>query len=256
MPTGEHWHSSKTDTAGRLIKVVDRVNKLNPDVVIITGDAVDTGSKEAYDHFKMIIANLNAPIYIIPGNHDDREQMRIAFSNYSYMPAAGPLQYVIDNILVRLIGLDTNVVMKDYGELTESTIDWLAETLSADLDKPTIIFMHHFPFPVGQPIFDTIICNSSSRFEELVRLAPNIIGIMAGHYHQQLSSTFGGKPFFIGKSVAPSHEFSSDGLEVIGLKLEDPAVSIHTYNDVTGILLSRTEIVSDKIILQEGYPEA
>lgn len=247
MPIGQDWHSPETKTASRLSKVVEHINVLHPDAVIMTGDAVDTRSKDAYDHLKNIITNLTPPIYFIPGNHDDRDEMRNAFSDKSYMPKEGHLHYVIDEFPVRLIGLDTNIKNANGGELTETSLDWLSNALNNDMTKPTLLFMHHFPFEVGQPIFDTILCDTTPRFTDIIKNAPNVIGIVAGHYHNQLSTTFADKPFFVGKSVAPSHHFSDDGWQVTGLKLDPPAITIHTYDHDTGDFFSQTEIVSDDI---------
>src|ERR1051325_5290155 len=49
-----------------------------PDAVVITGDLTDTGSPAEYAHVAELIQrhHLPAPVYVIPGNHDQRENLR------------------------------------------------------------------------------------------------------------------------------------------------------------------------------------
>ncbi len=247
MPFGQHWHSAETDTSGRLRKVAEYISSKNPDAVIMTGDAIDTRSQDAYDNLKSILVNVTVPMYFIPGNHDDRDEMRSAFLDKGYMPSEGPINYLVDDFDLRLVGLDTNIKNKNGGELTESSLDWLSDALQSNVTKPTIVFMHHFPFEVGQPIFDTILCNTTSRFHDIIKSAPNVVSLMAGHFHEHLSTMFADKPFFIGKSVAPSHEFSEDGRLIEGLKLDAPAVNVHTYDHETGHFFSHVHLVHDSV---------
>jgi 3',5'-cyclic AMP phosphodiesterase CpdA len=153
---GDSWQNSyKTIVDERLTKVCAELNEKKPEIVIATGDLVDV--KEAYGHFREITSNLTMPMFVIPGNHDDREAMKLAFSDNEYMPQSGFVQYVIEDYPLRLIGLDTLVPGSPRGELDEERLDWLDATLSSNREKPTIIFMHHFPFTIGHKIFDQII---------------------------------------------------------------------------------------------------
>src|SRR3954447_12342865 len=81
----------RVDTAAMLRDCVAQVQHLDPkpDVIALTGDLVDLGRPEEYAHLKEILAPLRAPIYAIPGNHDDRDAMRDAFRADGYLPARG-----------------------------------------------------------------------------------------------------------------------------------------------------------------------
>jgi 3',5'-cyclic-AMP phosphodiesterase len=235
---GDSWQGNKTIVDERLKKVCTELNEKKPDVVIATGDLVDV--KEAYGYFKEITSNLTMPMFVIPGNHDDREAMKLAFSDKEYMPETGFIQYAIDDYPVRLIGLDTLVPGSPSGELDEERLDWLNATLSSNREKPTIIFMHHFPFTIGHKIFDQIICFAGDRFEKIIGESPNVMAMFAGHYHHQVSSVFAGKPFFIASSVAPSHKFSADESQVIDMELKDPAITYHTWHEGKNHITSMT----------------
>src|SRR5260221_7375499 len=75
-----------------------------PDVVLLTGDLVDAGLAEEYALLRDILAPISCPIYLIPGNHDDRAALCAAFPDHAYLPRDGGfIQYVVDAHPVRLI---------------------------------------------------------------------------------------------------------------------------------------------------------
>jgi len=69
------------ETALHLQRAVAHLNRLPalPDVVLITGDCVDNGSEEEYERLQDLLRPLRMPVYVIPGNHDDRVHMRRMF---------------------------------------------------------------------------------------------------------------------------------------------------------------------------------
>jgi Icc protein len=79
------------DTAANLRNVVVAINRMNPapDMVLHTGDMAHHGSAERYAYFRSLIADLKAPFYAIPGNHDGRVPFRSAFSDTGWMPSDG-----------------------------------------------------------------------------------------------------------------------------------------------------------------------
>ncbi len=145
---GAEWLSQPTtEIKERLIKTIATLNELTPrpDVVLLTGDATEDGKAQSYAHLMELLALLEIPLFVVPGNHDRREAMREAFKDTSFMPSSGFIQYAIDEYPVRLIGLDTLEEGKDFGHLCETRLSWLEKTLEQDREKPTLIFMHHPP---------------------------------------------------------------------------------------------------------------
>lgn len=60
-----------------------------PDVVLLTEDLTDQGSQSAYLHLDELLKPLKVPLFVIPENHDNREERRKAFLKHSYMPLEG-----------------------------------------------------------------------------------------------------------------------------------------------------------------------
>ena len=93
--------------ADDLRRCVADINRQQPDAVVHTGDIVQHGRPEEYEHVREILAPLEAPIYVIPGNRDERGALRAAFSDHSYLPKVGDfLHYTVEDYSVRLVALD------------------------------------------------------------------------------------------------------------------------------------------------------
>ena len=233
VPKGQEWKSlPQTQIAGRLKLVVNHLNALNPkpDVVLLTGDAVDDAGLEGYAYLKEILKPLSIPLYIIPGNHDDREDLRVAFCHETYMPSEGFIHYVIDDYPIRLIGLDTAISGQPYGILCRERIVWLSRVVQENLAKPTLIFMHHPLIKIGQKLLDTLNCQVTDDFESIIHSFPNIIGIISGHFHKSCAAIYGGVLCFVAPSVAPVHYFEkASDEETKIIELTHPSFVLHKW---------------------------
>lgn len=86
------------------------INALDPapDVIVHTGDIVHNGRRDEYAQAVALLAKAHAPVYVLPGNKDDRTNLRSAFSAEGYFTAGCDfIDYVIEDYPVRLIALDT-----------------------------------------------------------------------------------------------------------------------------------------------------
>src|SRR4051812_1790454 len=83
----------RVDTAAALERCVAHLVQMKPrpDFVVISGDLVDAGDPEEYAYLKSLLGPLDLPFAAIPGNHDNRQAMRHAFTAQAYAHRAGPL---------------------------------------------------------------------------------------------------------------------------------------------------------------------
>jgi Icc protein len=139
------------DTASALAQAVAALNLLDPcpDLVVLTGDLVESGKPEEYDHLCSLLAPLRMPLFAIPGNHDAREPMRQAFAGGGYLPREGYINYVIEDYPMRIIGLDTLVPGEGGGALCSDTLRWIDRVRATAPDRPSLVLMHHPPFVTG-----------------------------------------------------------------------------------------------------------
>ncbi len=73
------------DPNARLAAAVAYLNRLapRPKAVVLSGDLVDSGKPEEYRALRAILDGLDMPFYLLPGNHDDRDNLRAAFPDHA-----------------------------------------------------------------------------------------------------------------------------------------------------------------------------
>jgi len=192
---GTHFHDLY-HTIDKLKAAIERVNTLSPrpDFVVMTGDLVNSGSLEEYAVFRDIMDNLDIPVFLGIGNHDNRDNFRQAFADTDYLPADGFIQYVWKKDNLRLLMLDTHVPGHHHGILCEDRLKWLDETLAQDPDIPTVIFMHHPPFITGIKAMDDMGLKDADAFGKIIEKHSQIIHLFCGHLHRSITSEFYGTP--------------------------------------------------------------
>jgi Icc protein len=209
-----------------------------PDVVLITGDLVDCGIVAEYQQLKATLRRLDLPFFLVPGNHDHRDNLKAVFADHpTIVEDKDFVQYVVDDYPVRLIGLDTLVPGKGEGALCRRRLEFLEAALAKEPDKPTVIFMHHPPFECGIVHMDLIrLIEGAGELRQIVGRHRNIERILCGHHHRPIQTRFAGTLCSIAPGV--THQVALDlTLDHEGaLVLEPPAYQLHLYRPPTGIV--------------------
>ncbi|MFI5366033.1 MAG: phosphodiesterase [Candidatus Binatia bacterium] len=227
-------------TNARLGEAVAHINALRPrpDVVIASGDLTDNGTEEEYACLRDILAALIPPLYVIPGNHDQRDALLRAFADHAYLPRPGApfAHFAIDAYPVRLIGVDTSVPGHHHGLMCDQRLAWLDATLAADSQRPTLIFMHHPPFRTGVRWMDASGLHGGRKMEAIIARHPQIQRVVCGHIHRLIQAGWGGTV----ACTAPStcHQVALNLGETGGYEfaLEPPAVQLHVLDPGYGIV--------------------
>ncbi len=190
----EHFYKGVSDSNRKLLDAIEHLHTLDrrPDFVLLTGDLVDEGIAQEYAMARELLGQLRIPYYVIPGNHDDREQLRAAFSDHPYLPRHGPLHYCIDAHAVRIVALDTSIPGKHHGAIDAWGLNWLADTLGADLKTPTLLLMHHPPFLSGISYLDGCRYLEDDALAAVIRSTSNIEAVLCGHVHRSMVRRWAG----------------------------------------------------------------
>jgi Icc protein len=208
-----------------------------PDCVLVTGDLTDCGSSEAYALVAAMLRRLPMPVFVIPGNHDEREAFRAGLRpHFPHLPRTGFLHYVVDDFPVRLIGLDTVVPGQHGGVMCPKREAWLRARLEARPARPTIIFMHHPPFLTGIHGMDELICRVSENFAPLIAAHPEIERIVCGHYHRPIQLRYAGTVGYVAPGTAHQVALDLRPGRANRLVLEPPGFALHVLHQDVGIV--------------------
>lgn len=216
---------------------VSHINALRepPDVVVHSGDIVHDGTAAQYALAADILAELNAPLYVIPGNKDNRQRLVEAFAPDSCPSLPdGFVQYRVDDFPLSMIFLDTVLTGRNKGALCRHRLSHLQDMLNFAQDKPQVIFMHHPPFEFTA-IKDSL---QFADWDDVVRLerllaeaAPRLEKLICGHVHREAAGRIGRFDVSCMASVAVDlryGEYASDVADV-------PLYQLHRFDPDLGI---------------------
>jgi 3',5'-cyclic-AMP phosphodiesterase len=221
----------RVDTAAALTRCIETLNRFTPrpELVVISGDLVDTPLAAEYDHVKALLAPLDIPFAAIPGNHDSRDLMRAALPGLGYAQASGALNSVRKVGDVDVVLLDSSVPGAAHGELDATTLAWLAAVLDASTTRPALLFLHHPPFVTGITHMDVQNLRNADALAALIRKHPRARLIAAGHVHRATFTTFAGTAATI--CPAPNHAVALDLDAHLppSFNVEPPAFHLHAW---------------------------
>ena len=115
--------------------------------MIASGDLVDDGVDiKAYAFLRDHLDLLKAPYTVIPGNHDDRTNLREVFE---LRCTRNTIDYIIDDeaMPLTLIALDSTVPGETYGQVQPDQMSWLDSRLK-ECNKSALLFLHHPPLVI------------------------------------------------------------------------------------------------------------
>ena len=231
----------RVDTAAYLERCIARLVALEPkpEAVVVTGDLVDLGTRAEYEALKTLLAPLTMPVYLLVGNHDEREALREVFPNHAYLRTGGEfVHYAVDVGPLRLVALDSQMPQQSNGHLCAARLAWLEVQLAQAQGKPVVLALHHPPFVSGIGHMDRQRLDpaSSERLAAIVSRYPNVERVICGHVHRPIFTRFAGT---IASAVpAPAHQVALDLRENApsAFRLEPPAFALHRYAPETGVV--------------------
>jgi 3',5'-cyclic AMP phosphodiesterase CpdA len=221
------------DTAAALARALDAVEALKPraDHVLITGDLVDKRTPLEYAALASVLKRVTAPLWLVPGNHDDRTALAEAFPHLGYLRSPeGFIQYTADLGPCRLIAADTTIPKRHDAALDTARLQWLERALADSAERPVILALHHPPFATGLAAFDALPFEGRERLEALVARFPNVERIVCGHNHRPIQCRFGGAALSVCPSTAFSYALHFEPHQGFRLSPEPPGFLVHIWN--------------------------
>ena len=227
-------------------RVVDNINTLDPapDVIVHTGDIVHNGRLDEYEAAAAILAGARAPVYVMPGNKDDRSNLLKTFSpTHHYLESGSPfIGYAVETFPVRLIMLDTLSAVSNKGDVCAERLERLAAMIDAEAEKPIIVFAHHPPIEVlvGPDRFHFEDLGAMHALRNALTRSGRVIQVISGHVHRPYAGLVGAIPVNIATCVATTlrrgdYPASMQGRPTYVLHRYDPDSGFSTETRIAGL---------------------
>jgi 3',5'-cyclic-AMP phosphodiesterase len=235
---GADWGGG--DPVARLVETVNAARAFEPDAVLLSGDLADHHADAEYEQVRELLARIEAPLYVLPGNHDDRSALRRLFGSPGQ--GNGPLQYSVDLGPLLLVALDTVRVGDDRGELDAGRLAWLEATLTDAPETPTILALHHPPVTTGIAAVDVVGLPPADQRALGDVVAPHlqVRRIVGGHLHLAIAAELRGRSVLVAPSTYVQAQLDF-GADEISLSAEPPGFVVHAF--VGGDLVSHVQVV-------------
>ncbi len=163
---------------------------LPPVRIVHTGDATNDGHPGEYDVLVETFEPLADRLRILPGNHDDPDEIRRRFPDQPWADTDhGSWVETVGG--VTLIGLDSTKRGEHGGHLDDARLTWVADQLAA-APGPSVLCLHHPPFRSGLAWMDDGQLRPHGALDEIVAGAPGLERIWCGHLHRPITTTVGG----------------------------------------------------------------
>lgn len=180
------------------------------DFILVTGDISQDYSPESYQRFAHMIELLHAPVFFVPGNHDDSPLMYRMFASLGVHTQrhmiCGRWQFVF---------LNSEVYAVPHGWIQRSELNFLKECCDAHPELHTLVCVHHLPQLVHSRWLDTQTMHNQDEFNAFVKRMPNVRAVLCGHVHQEFDKVLQGIRYISTPSTSIqfepfSHNFSLD----------------------------------------------
>jgi Icc protein len=176
-----------------------------PDVIVHTGDIVHNGRPDEYAEAVRILAKARAPVYVIPGNKDDRVNLRVAFSSPGYLEHCSDyIEYAVEGCPVRLIAADTLNTGSNKGDFCAKRAERLIDLIDAETSKPIAVIAHHPPFEVkvGPDPLNFETPEMMQRLQRTLQHSGRVISVFSGHVHRSTAGHVGNIPVIVVPCIA------------------------------------------------------
>lgn len=217
-------------TRRTLVEVLARARAELPaiDRVVLTGDLAHDEEPASYLALRQLLGPDVDRARPLPGNHDDRAALRVAFPALGDEGPDGRTTFVDDVGGWRLVGLDSQLPGEDAGRLGSEQLAWLRAVLTED-PRPTALFVHHPPVATGHPVLDEMGLLDADELAATLREAPWVRVVAHGHIHRATHHHLSSLPVLGAPSTAfqfPDHprhgpyDMQPPGCRVLHLEAE------------------------------------
>ena len=225
--------------------LIDAVDRLKPDLVVISGDFAEHATGAEFDAARTYIARLPGPRLLVPGNHDlpfydPLRRLREGLHNYrDYITRDLHPTFTDDEMVVIGVTTPRKFPMKG-GRISASQVDYVRQKTCAIAPPIIKVLVTHHPLDLPEDYKRRNLVHRARAAVEA--LSPCVDLMLAGHLH--LSSTgataarfhtTGHSAIFAqaGTAISMRNKGEPNSFNLIRLKPDEIEIEHQTWDSVT-----------------------
>lgn len=170
------------------------------DLMVLTGDLTHDELPQTYHRLRELLHDWLDRIVLIPGNHDSRAAIKLAFSGIVGPALQSRTAESVNAESINferqlgdwlLVGLDTLQPGSTAGRLGSSQIEWLDQRLAQHGERPSLVFLHHPAVSVQCRWLDAIGLEDADQLLQVLDQRPHVRAVVSGHIHQDFRTERG-----------------------------------------------------------------
>lgn len=212
------------------------IERQKPDLVILSGDFTQVGSREEFILARDFISRITAPVFTVPGNHDIprfNSWLRFTDPMARYRDYIAPMQDVVhEDDACFVVGINTARPWVPHwnwanGMIGQEQIQFAHNQFrTAPHDKARIFVCHHPLVNVKSAPIDTVVWGSTDMMAALIDQHVDVV--LTGHIHH--ASIFHDKesrgPVMVGSATATSSRLRSQSNGYNLLRISPSSIDI------------------------------
>ena len=206
------------------------------DMVAMTGDVIQDGSRAAYERFCDLMLPLGLPVYCVPGNHDTRPFMKDALARPDFHYCAS-----VENGAWLITGIDSCTGDSAAGRIDDREMERLEKVLEDTAAEHVLICLHHPPLPVGSTWLDQVGLRNAEEFLRLIARTGKVRAAIFGHVHQAFEGTHESIQIIGTPSTCRQFKVASEGFALDDNPPAYRRISLHPDGSVHTELVSLSE---------------
>ena len=236
------------DTSAAFEAARASIGETSFDLIAVTGDIADHGRPDQYRVAAAALAQLNGPINVCPGNHDQADAFTVGMGR----PTIGTSRVVeLENWCFIFADSNAGMMSPDEtgrsvdpasyadrlhgnGSLGSAEAAWIQRMHYTTLADHVFIWIHHPPMP-GIAMIDHE--PYGSEWTQLIGGLSKVRGVGAGHTHVPGDYLFEGVPVFVAPSLKNNFDLAVN-------TLLPPGYRTYTFAD-DGTVTSDSHILDD-----------
>lgn len=216
-----------------LLNTINKINKLQPEAVVISGDLTDHGFYREFVKAKEFLKLLIPPTIIVPGNHDaknigDEVFEEIIGKRYSALE--------LEDSKIKIIGLDSSEPDLGHGKIGRLQKRFMEREIKDAKEKEmfTIITFHHHIISVPNTGRERNILSDAG--DVLLTLLENDVNlVLSGHKHVphvwKMNNTYFATAGTVSSMKLRGNTHPS--YNVIDIDDEDITITLYNYDGTT-----------------------